>query len=66
MAIADIKKIVIKVKKTTQDSLKKITIKNIYDNIKNPKTEASFMMKRVLMGLGICSVSLVVSMMGFR
>jgi hypothetical protein len=39
---------------------------NIYNRIKNPRTEGEQMVRSIAIGLGICSVGIIASIIGLR
>jgi len=41
-------------------------VKNLWENVKNPRSEAGMLMKRIGMGIGICMIGMTASMMGLR
>ena len=41
-------------------------VQNLWENIKNPRSEAGVLMKRIGMGVGICMIGMAASMLGLR
>lgn len=41
-------------------------IQNLWENVKNPRSEAGVLMKRIGMGVGICMIGMAASMLGLR
>ena len=49
-----------------QRQARQLTPEKMYASFKHPKTEMGLMAKRICIGLGICSVSIVASLIGLR
>lgn len=41
-------------------------VQNLWENVKNPRSEAGILMKRIGMGVGICMIGMAASMLGLR
>ena len=41
-------------------------VQNLWENVKNPRSEAGVLMQRIGMGVGICMIGMAASMLGLR